>query len=132
MLFREVITLETEKNKYYDITDKIIEIVNKCQVEEGFCNIFVPATTAGFIINENDRMLIEDFRMLLDKIAPEDKSYSHQSNAFSHLRAAITRNETTIPISKGELVLGTWQSIMFWEFDVNPRTRKVIITVSGD
>ena len=132
MLYRDIIKLETESNRFYDITASVAEIVQKCGIQEGLCNVFIPGTTAGIILNENDRLLIEDFRMLFEKTAPEEKLYSHPSNAFSHLRASLTDCEKTIPVSNGGLVLGTWQNIILWEFDVNPRNRDIVVTVSGE
>lgn len=132
VLFRDVIEISTEKGiSYVDITENVAKLVKACKILEGVCNIFVPATTAGLMVNENDRMLIEDFRRYFAAI-DEKKLYSHPQNAFSHLRANLLDTEKTLPISNGKLLLGKWQSIIFWEFDKEPRKREVIVTVVGD
>lgn len=132
MLFRKNLEMETKRNEFIDITNEIEKIVEESAIKEGLCNIFMPATTAGLVMNENERMLIEDFKRFFDKSVPDDKLYNHPSNAFSHLRANLVSTEKTIPVSKGKLILGTWQSILLWEFDINKRKRKLVVTVTGD
>ena len=133
MQFRDIIEAQTKKGiSFMDITDKIASIVEKCKIQEGLCNIFMTATTAGLMLNENERMLFEDFIRLFEKLAPEEKMYSHPSNAFSHIRANLLRADYTIPVSRGKLVLGTWQNIILWEFDIEPRKRQIIVTINGD
>ena len=132
MLFRKNLEIETRRNEFIDITNNIEKIVEKSNVKEGLCNIFLPATTAGLVMNENERMLIEDFKRFFNKSVPDDRPYNHPSNAFSHLRASIVSTEKTIPVSHGKLLLGTWQSILLWEFDINKRKRKVVVTLMDD
>ncbi len=123
--------METKAGMHFqDITEKILKVVEECRIVEGLCNIFLPATTAGLMVNENDRMLMEDFRRHFQAIN-DKKLYSHPSNAFSHLRANMLSCEHTLPVSNGRLILGTWQRIILWEFDVEPRKRDVIITITG-
>ncbi len=132
VLFRDVIRADTEKGvSFLDITERVASLVKACKIKEGVCNIFVPATTAGIMINENDRMLIEDFRRSFAAI-DEKKIYSHMDNAFSHLRANMLSAERTIPVSGGTMLLGQRQSILLWEFDKNPRKREIIVSVIGD
>lgn len=129
MIYREILEFDIEKDDFIDITEHINNIVAKCGIPEGLCNIFLPASTAGLILNENDNFLISDFKRFFS-IIDENKPYAHPDNAHSHLRAAmLALPEKTIPISKGRLVLGTWQNIMLWNFDTRPRKRKVIITI---
>lgn len=132
MILRDLIEIETEKGvSFVDITDHITSIVEKGEIQEGLCHIFISHTTAGLMLNENDRMLFEDFTRLFEKLAPEEKLYSHVSNAFSHIRASMLKQEFTLPVSRNKLVLGTWQRIILWEFDKKPRKRQLIITVDG-
>ncbi len=132
VLFRDVIEIETEKGiSYIDITERVVKLVKDCKILEGVCNIFVTATTAGLMLNENDRMLAEDFKRHFAAI-DEKKLYSHPQNAFSHLRANLLDTEKTVPVSNGRLLLGNWQSVLLWEFDKEPKKREVIITVTGD
>jgi len=132
MQFRDIFEVKTNRGiSFIDITDKVNSVIEASKLQEGICNIFITATTAGFMLNENERMLFEDFIRLFEKLASEEKLYSHPSNAFSHIRANMLKQELTIPISRGKLILGTWQSIILWEFDIEPRRREIIVTVDG-
>ncbi len=131
MLYRDVIKLATKTDNFYDVTKQVAEIVAKSGLQDGLCNIFIRGTTASLLINENDRMLVEDFRKTLEKLVPTDHLYQHPDNAQSHLRASMLHVDLTIPISNGKLILGSWQNILLWEFDVRPRDREIIVTVQG-
>ncbi len=133
MIYREIIDVKTAKTlDKVVLTGKIREIVKSCGIKEGLCSIYCPATTCGFVVNENEPMLVKDIENSYKKLATEDKIYQHPSNAHSHIRASFCRQDVTIPFSRGELILGTWQDIMLWEFDTQGRERKVIVTVVGD
>lgn len=133
MIFREVIDVHTKKSlDRIILTKKIKDLVKECGIKEGLCNLYCPATTCGFIVNENEAMMLSDMETLLKKLVPEDKIYQHPSNAHSHLRANFARQDLTIPFSNGKLIFGTWQDIILWEFDTHGRKRKIIITVVGD
>ncbi len=131
MLYRDVLEYKTKTQEKRDITKDVQELVDKYGVKDGICNIFIQSTTAGLMINEDDRMLIADIEKMLDRIAPTDKLYQHPENAYSHIRAAIFKNNLNIPIAGGKLLLGTWQNIMLWEFDVKERERTVVVTIIG-
>ena len=131
MMHRHILEFSTKEGGFVDITEDIRKIVGNSRVREGLCSGFIPAITAGLLLNEKDRMLLEDFRKFFQLI-DEKKLYHHPSNAFSHLRASMLRSDITMPVSDGKLVLGTWQSIILWEFDIEPRKRAVIVTVMGD
>jgi secondary thiamine-phosphate synthase enzyme len=82
------------------------------------------------MINENNKMLFEDMRHVFDSVAPKDKLYQHPDNAFSHIKASMLSQNLTIPIANGKLLMGEWQSILLWEFDVRSRERKIIVTIA--
>jgi len=133
MLYRDAIELETKKGtSFIDITQQLRDIVENCKIKEGVCNIFLPATTAGLYLNEKDRMLLEDFKKHFSSHVGEKKMYHHSGNAFSHMRASMLRNDLTLPVSNGKLILGAWQSILLWEFDTESRNRSVIVTIIGE
>jgi secondary thiamine-phosphate synthase enzyme len=131
-LFRKTLKIKTRKNEFIDLTNTVKKVVKESKEKEGLCHIFLPATTAGLIMNENEKLLIEDFRRFFSKLLPSDKLYNHSANAFSHLRASLASTEKTIPVSGGRLLLGTWQSIMLWEFDIENRSREVVITIISE
>ena len=131
MIFRESFETKTETLNYVDITKEIQQIAKKSKVKDGICHIFLPGTTAGLMINEMDQLLMEDFKLLFRELISEKRMYAHPENAQSHLRAAMLSQSISLPVSKSKIELGTWQSILLWEFDVKSRTRKIIVTVFG-
>ncbi|MBS3051539.1 MAG: secondary thiamine-phosphate synthase enzyme YjbQ [Candidatus Aenigmarchaeota archaeon] len=131
MIYRDIIKITTKTDGFHDLTKQVGEIVGKSGAKDGLCNIFLQGTTASLAINENDRMLIEDFKKTLTALIPDDHLYQHSENAPSHLRAAMLNQNLTIPISKGKLMLGKWQSVLLFEFDTQDREREIVVTVQG-
>ena len=114
-----------------DITDRIRALLREKRIKNGICHVFVPHTTAAVTINENaDPDVPRDILMELDKIVPLNDHYRHsEGNSAAHIKASMMGASETVFIEDGELVLGTWQSIFFCEFD-GPRTRKVIVRLT--
>ena len=133
---KRVIIMEfrtTRHTELVDITDKVRAQVKESGIQDGICLISTRHTTASIIINENEQGLRKDLLDMLETLIPQNKSYVHDridSNAHSHLRAALLGTSETIPIEDGHLVLGTWQSIFFVELD-GPRNRTVKIKIIG-
>lgn len=118
--------------EFVDLTDKVDEAVRNSQVKNGLVHVFAPHATGVLILTENDYSLLEDIKHFLEDIVPKDQSYSHPSNAHSHLRSMLLPPDKTLPIVDGRVEFGTWQSILFVETDVHPRRRTVIIQVVGE
>ena len=131
MIYRDLIKIKTEKDGVYDVTKQVAAAIEKSKVKEGLCNVFLRCTTAGLVLNENDRMLIEDFRKTLGRLVSDEHIYQHPDNAPTHLRAALLGAQMTIPVSEGKLIIGNWQSIMLFELDIQSRDREIIVTVQG-
>jgi secondary thiamine-phosphate synthase enzyme len=111
-----------------DITDQVKSVLRKNNVKDGVCYVFVPHTTAAVTINENaDPDVPRDIIMELDKVIPLHDNYSHmEGNSAAHIKSSAIGASEVIFIENGDLVLGTWQSLFFCEFD-GPRTRKVYV-----
>ncbi|MEM4336415.1 MAG: secondary thiamine-phosphate synthase enzyme YjbQ [Candidatus Woesearchaeota archaeon] len=127
------ITIKTsKKNELIDITGIIREIVSQSGVREGICFVYVPHTTAALLINENaDPNIKEDFLMTINKIITEHDNYKHDmvdNNAAAHIKASLIGPSQLMPIHKGDLFLGVWQSVFLCEFD-GPRNRKIYIKI---
>lgn len=126
--------LRTSKNiELIDITGTVEETVSESGVQDGICIISTRHTTTSIIVNENESGLCEDILKLLEKMVPKNAAYSHNridGNADAHLKAILLGCSESIPIVRGKIVLGTWQSIFFSEFD-GPRKRNIEITVLG-
>lgn len=113
-----------------DITHRVRSLVRESGVKRGLCTVFIPHTTAAVTINENaDPAVPQDILMELGKVIPFSDGYRHmEGNAAAHIKASLIGASETILVEEGELVLGTWQSVFFCEFD-GPRTRSVIVSV---
>jgi secondary thiamine-phosphate synthase enzyme len=113
-----------------DITGEVTLALKESGVRDGICHVFVPHTTAAVTINENaDPDVPEDILMELDKVIPMSDGYRHrEGNSAAHIKASLMGSSETVFVENGRLLLGTWQSIFFCEFD-GPRMRSVIVRV---
>ena len=129
----EIINLKTQDRvEMIDISQHVQATVRKSRLRSGVCQVFVPHTTAGVMINENaDPSVMQDIKRQLSKIIPDDAGYSHsEGNSPAHIKASLVGTQTSVFVESGRLALGTWQGIFFCEFD-GPRRRQVWIKVSG-
>ena len=119
------------RSELVDITPLVRDVVDKSKIENGVCYVFVPHTTAGITINENaDPSVRQDILAELNELVPWQGDYSHlEGNAAAHIKASLVGSSETIPVEKGDLVLGTWQGVFFAEFD-GPRKREVWIEIT--
>jgi secondary thiamine-phosphate synthase enzyme len=120
------------KTEFMDVTARIQQVVTESGVTEGLCHVFVPHTTAAVTINENaDPSVKADILMVLNKLISDREPYRHaEGNSPAHIKASLVGPQLTVIVSRGRLVLGTWQGVFFCEFD-GPRTRRVHIKVSA-
>jgi secondary thiamine-phosphate synthase enzyme len=119
---------------FVNITNLVKEAVERSGVEEGFCIVYVPHTTAAVFVNEGaDPDVVRDIAYKLNQLIEwDDPNYRHiEGNSAAHIKSAIMGNSRVIPIINGRLALGTWEAIFLAEFD-GPRHRKVIIQVFGE
>lgn len=116
---------------FIDLSDKVQEEVSNSQIKNGIVHVFAPHATGILILTENDPALLGDIRTFLEEVAPKLGEYEHPSNAYSHLRSMLLPPDKTLPIIDGRVEFGTWQSLLFVETDVYPRTRTLIIQVLG-
>ncbi len=121
------------RTEFIDITEKVQEIVKETGIVTGVCYLFVPHTTAGITINEGaDPSVQYDIQTLLNRLIPFDGDYHHrEGNSPAHIKSTLIGISRSIFIDEGSLVLGTWQSIFFCEFD-GPRHRRVALKFISD
>ncbi|HNT57968.1 MAG TPA: secondary thiamine-phosphate synthase enzyme YjbQ [Syntrophales bacterium] len=127
----ESLSLQTSgRSEMVDITAAVRRIVRESGVRQGICRVFVPHTTAAVTINENaDPDVPRDILDALEKIVPWNGRYRHrEGNAAAHVKASLFGTSQSVFVEGGDLVLGTWQSLFFCEFD-GPRTRRVLVNV---
>lgn len=127
----KILTIQTHSREdLIDITDQIKESVNSEGVETGICYVYVPHTTAAVTINENaDPSVKADILMAMQKLVPDSLPYTHaEGNSPAHVKSTLVGSSLSIIIKSGNLELGTWQGIIFCEFD-GPRRRKLFIHI---
>ncbi|MCK4275662.1 MAG: secondary thiamine-phosphate synthase enzyme YjbQ [Phycisphaerae bacterium] len=121
------------RDQMLDITARVADVIAGSGITDGAVTVYVPHTTAGVTINENaDPSVVHDVLAALDRVVPwREDFYQHsEGNSAAHVKSSIVGCNSTIPISGGRMMLGTWQGVYFCEFD-GPRTRHVVVTVSG-
>ena len=125
------IAVETHSRvEMIDITTAVQKAVREEKIEKGICLVYTPHTTAAITINENaDPDVPRDILAALDRAVPLSANYRHaEGNSAAHVKSSLVGASELVIIENGRLVLGTWQSIFFCEFD-GPRTRKVLISI---
>lgn len=132
------IQFETQGNAdLLDITEKIEREVRSSAIKNGTVTLFSPSATSALTTIEYESGALSDFRRLFDEIAAPDRPYAHNArwgdgNGHSHVRAALLGASFTVPIVSGRLTLGTWQHIVFVDFDNRPRRRELVIQITGE
>ena len=116
-----------------NIDREIQQVISGSGIQDGFVHIFVPHTTAAVTINENaDPDVIRDMKMELNKMVPHNDNYHHvEGNSAAHIKSTLTGASETVLVESGKMVLGTWQSVFFCEYD-GPRRRKVLVKITED
>ncbi len=121
------------REQMQDITSRVAQAVEDSQIGAGTVTVYVPHTTAGVTVNENaDPDVVRDILSALEQAVPWRQSfYRHgEGNSAAHVKSSLVGCSAVLPVVGGRMALGTWQAIFFCEFD-GPRTRKVVVTVSG-
>jgi secondary thiamine-phosphate synthase enzyme len=121
----------------HDITDGVRRAVTEAGIKDGIACIANPGSTAGITTIEFEPGAVEDLKRAFERLAPEDGRYEHDNtwgdgNGFAHLRSALVGTSACFPVCEGALVLGTWQQVVFLDFDNRPRSRTLAVTVVGE
>jgi secondary thiamine-phosphate synthase enzyme len=133
---QEEIALPPRGRGLHDVTGEVRRAVARAGVDSGLCTVFVQHTSASLLVQENaDPAVRRDLQRWVDRIAPENADYEHDTEGPddmpAHIRAAMTRTAETVPVREGKLLLGTWQAIYLWEHRLAPHLRQLIVTVIG-
>ncbi|MCG2721105.1 MAG: secondary thiamine-phosphate synthase enzyme YjbQ [Thermodesulfovibrionales bacterium] len=138
MVATDTIVLKTQGfTDVIDITERVTNIAGRSGIQNGLVTVFCTGSTGGITTIEFESGVINDLKKAIEKIAPSGISYEHDKrwgdgNGFSHVRAALMKPSLTIPLVKSKLALGTWQQIVFIDFDNRGRDRKVVVQVMGE
>jgi secondary thiamine-phosphate synthase enzyme len=132
------LTLSTRGNAdVHDITDELARLVAGSDLTSGTVTIFCPSSTSGVTTIEYEPGAVADLRRLFDEIIPPGRAYQHEAawhdgNGHSHVRAALLGPSLTVPFVDGHLTLGTWQQVIYVDFDVRARRRELIVQMVGE
>jgi len=118
------------KTEFIDITEEIKSLVRESGLKQGICHIYVPHTTAGVTVNEGaDPSVKRDIITALNRLVPFEGDYQHmEGNSAAHIKSTLVGTAQIVLVEEGKLLLGTWQSIYFCEFD-GPRHRRVLVKI---
>ena len=120
-----------------DITQEVQNAVSSSKIKSGTVTIFVQGSTASVSTIEFEPNLVQDFKDAMERIAPSKIKYRHtetwgDDNGKSHVRATLMGPSLTVPFKEKKLLLGTWQQIALFDFDVPARSRELTLTILGD
>ncbi len=124
------LTVESRAHTQFINLDALLrQALRDSGLADGLLHVHIPHTTAGVTINENaDPDVVADMTAILERLVPWRGNYAHaEGNSAAHVKASLMGFSVTVPVSGGKLMLGTWQSVYFCEFD-GPRRRKVWVT----
>jgi len=138
MVVTEYISFETDGFCHQvDITDMVQERVDAAELENGIALIFFPGSTGALTTMEYEPGLRKDAENLLEELVPQSAEYAHDmtwgdGNGFSHVRSSLVGTSFAAPVVGGQLLLGTWQQIVFLDFDNRSRSRRLVIQMVGE
>jgi secondary thiamine-phosphate synthase enzyme len=125
------------ENDMVDITDQTLKAIQESKLKDGIVTVFVSGSTGAITTIEYEPGLRVDFPKMLNRIIPQNIEYEHDKtwhdeNGHSHVRASLIGPSLTIPFKDGNLILGTWQQIVFFELDTRSRERRITIQIIGE
>ncbi len=120
-----------------DVTGQVLAAVRDSGMQNGTVTLFSPSATSALTTIEYESGCVSDLRRLFDEIINPERHYAHNArwgdgNGHSHVRAALLGPSLVVPFVNGRLTLGTWQQIIFVDFDNRPRRRELVAQVMGE
>jgi secondary thiamine-phosphate synthase enzyme len=130
------LTVQTSGRGFLDLTAEIAGFVKDAGALEGMVTLFIRHTSASLTIQENaDPSVLKDLTTALDRLAPEDAGWSHDTEGPddmpAHVKTMLTATSLQIPVLDGELALGTWQAIYLIEHRARPHRREIVLQFAG-
>jgi secondary thiamine-phosphate synthase enzyme len=138
MVVTETLQLDTRGNAdMLDITRQVAEKVEGSGVNSGIVTIFCPSSTSSVTTIEYESGALSDLERLFDEIISPNREYKHNlrwhdGNGHSHVRAALLGPSLTVPFVNKKLQLGTWQQLIYVDFDVRSRSRRIVLQIMGE
>ena len=121
-----------------DITNQVQTAVNESKIKDGIVNVSVAGSTGAISTTEYEPGLVkQDIENFLENIIPYNKNYAHHKtwhdhNGAGHVRSFLVKTSQTFPFQNRQVILGTWQQIIFLELDEKSRSRTVYVQIIGE
>ena len=137
MVHTEKILLSTKGNSdVIDITPETVRLLEHASFKDGIVCLCVVGSTGALTTCEYEPGLEQDLKDFFQKLIPPGRYHHDQTwndgNGHAHLRASLVGPSISIPFNNGKLVLGTWQQVIFLDFDTRPRSREIIVQFVGE
>ncbi len=138
MIFSETISFSTKGfSDIIDLTDHVGAVLKRSKIENGLVTVFCPGSTGAVTTIEYESGVLKDLQRAIERVVPSNIPYDHDrhwgdGNGFSHVRAALMKPSFSVPLIKGRLSLGTWQQIVFIDFDNRSRNRNILVHIIGE
>src|SRR6476660_4119007 len=131
-----LLTVQTSKAGFVDLTAEIVKFVREARARDGMVLLFIRHTSASLTIQENaDPSVLEDLTTALDRLAPEDAGWRHDTEGPddmpAHVKTMLTATSLHIPVLKSKLMLGTWQAVYLIEHRSRPHRREIVLQFAG-
>ena len=131
-----ILTIQTSGRGFVDLTAEIAKFVKDAGAREGAVTLFIRHTSASLTIQENaDPSVLDDLMTALDRLAPKDAGWTHDTEGPddmpAHIKTMLTASSLHIPVLGGELALGTWQAIYLIEHRTRPHRREIVLQFAG-
>jgi secondary thiamine-phosphate synthase enzyme len=131
-----LLTVQTSGRGFTDLTAEIAKFVKDARAKEGAVTLFIRHTSASLTIQENaDPTVLEDLTTALDRLAPEDAGWRHDTEGPddmpAHVKTMLTATSLHIPVLNSELMLGTWQAVYLIEHRSRPHRREIVLQFAG-
>ena len=133
----EKINIKTNGINLYEITNNIIDWINKINLNSGLLNISIQHTSASLLLQENaDPAVLVDLKNFFLKLVPLNDNYLHVTEGYddmpAHIKTSLTNTNVTLSVVDKKLNLGTWQGIFLFEHRTSPKDRIVNLHYIGD
>ena len=131
-----VLTVQTPGAGFVDLTREVAKFVDEISARDGALTLFIRHTSASLTIQENaDPSVLDDLMTALDRLAPQNAGWSHDTEGPddmpAHIRTMLTATSLYIPVLDGKLALGTWQAIYLIEHRSRPHRREIVLQFVG-
>ena len=121
----------------HDITHELVRLVLESGLASGTVTVFCSSSTSGLTTIEFEPGAVSDLKRMFEELVPSNRDYAHNDtwddgNGHSHMRASLLGPSLTIPFVEKTLTLGTWQQVIYVDFDIRPRHRELVVQIMGE